>query len=556
MIFRCLFIVCLLFINLVFSQKKASSLTTRLKAFSEHVSKEEIKDSIIEVQNLSDNKQADFYVALANYQQIIFRDYENASKNYYLALEFKNIPSYTKADALNGVGTIYGRFFQNKLALKKYKKSLEIILKHHKDSIKDITSLYNNIGHLFSKESIRDSAAYYFRKGIDFGNKNNIPAMGCYFNLGYWHKNPDSSYYYTKKALEATKILKKDYLLTFCYLNLGANEIARKNYKEADSLLKLSKENALRFKQENYLNELKIQDAKLLIIRNQYKKGVDLLENILPYFYKRTPDYNQLETIYTWLENGYIKLENFKKAHWALQKLNTNNKERENFKKLQLEKGNDYHLEVQKILEEKNTINSRQKAIYFWIIILLIIGILIGYYFFKKHKLQQEKKVDKITRKNKKLSSRVHTLKDEKLLTHQQLLFKNLLVDEKQSFLKQLANDIQSLANNSSSSNKKNLLNIYKKIKQNIKDNIGDEFEYHFNKVHPNFYKSFIDKNFELSKNEMRLAALIKLNFSTKEISDITKQTSNTINVAKSRLKSKLNLNKEDSLYNFIQNTD
>lgn len=528
-------------------------LIKRLKSFSKNVSKEEINQEIKTLYKLSNVKQADFYTAIANYQTVMFRDYTSASKNYYLALEFPEITPYNKADALNGVGVIYSKFFQNKLALNNYKKSLAILLKHHSDSVTDIGSLYNNIGYLYDNENLRDSAIYFYRKGIALGKKHNKPNMGCYFNLGYIQRNPDSVYYYTKKALEATIQQKAEHLLTFCYLNLGTNEISRGNYFEADSLLSLSTKNALRFNQQNYLNEIKIQQARLLIQRDKNKEGILLLESVIPYFYKDSQDFDQLTTIYQSLENAYLKEKNFKKAHWALNKYHTNLNEKKNHKKLQKDQGAINFKAIQKSLLKQTQNNQLKQKWYFGIITSLILLLILSIYLFNRYKKFQKEKVAKFAKQNSELNSNVDVLKDEKLQNHQQLLFKNLLVDEKQTFLKHLASEIKELANKPNNKQKKHLLDIYQKIQLNIKDTIGNEFEYHFNEVHPNFYKAFIEKGFELSKNEMRLAALIKLNFNTKEISEITKQTTNTINVAKSRLKNKLELGKNDSLYNFIQ---
>ena len=57
-----------------------------------------------------------------------------------------------------------------------------------------------------------------------------------------------------------------------------------------------------------------------------------------------------------------------------------------------------------------------------------------------------------------------------------------------------------------------------------------------------------------LTKSEIRLCTFIKLNFSTKEISNITKQSVNSINVAKYRLKSKLELDKNQTIESYFVN--
>lgn len=552
------FVISCLFFYFSFSGFPQSNdsipLYNRLKAFSPNISKEEIATKLKNSHLIPEDKLAQFYVALGNYQYVITRDLEAANKHFYFALDQTIISQYTKADALNGIGTIYSAFFHNDLAIKNFKKALNIIKTQYPDSVADINSLYNNIGHSFSNENLKDSARYYFRKGINFGIKNNSPAMGCYFNMGYAHSDTDSAYYYTQKALEASIKLKKEYLFTFCYLNLGANEVTRKNYTEADSLLNLSEANALKYKQTKYINEIKTQRARILIAKNQHKKAIDVLNEVVPYFVKIN-DYLQLESIYLALEEAYTKSNDYKNAHLTIKKYYENITRKENSKKLKKDKGVDFYKRLEKKLASQKDENATQKKLYWVLILLLLLFFSVVIYLFGKYKKGQQQKALLFKKRNSKLHSRVDSLQDENIQNHQQLLFKNLLVDEKQSFLKQLAKEVKTYAN-SSPKNNSEFLNIYKKIKQNINDTFANEFEYHFEKVHPNFYKSFTKKNFDLSKNEMRLAALIKLNFNTKEISEITKQSTNTINVAKSRLKTKLNLEKNDSLYSSIQNID
>ncbi|WP_459212185.1 tetratricopeptide repeat protein [Aquimarina rhabdastrellae] len=539
--------------NLITAQSKDDkSLLGRLSSFSNDVTQEEISSKLKNLHTIPKDELADFYIALANYQQVIFRDYKKANENYHLALAQSIITEYNKADALNGIATVYSYYFHNDLAIKNYKKALAIIKKNYSDSIIDINSIYSNIGHVFSKENHVDSATYYYRKAIDFGKLKNKPALGAYFNLGNIIKNQDSAYSYTKQALASTIALNKEYLLTFCYLNLGSIEVNRHNLKEADSLLMLSKNNAIKFKQIPYINEIEIQRARSLIANNKITEGIALLNSVKDYFVKEN-NYKQLEIIYLNLEKAFLKNGNFEEAHKALKKYYQNLDNKEKSKKLKYTEGFEFYKEWKQQLDIKNRERAKDKLFYVIIIISLIILISFVVVFFFKYRKEQKAQNDIITHKNVTLHSKVDTLKDKQLLNHQQLLFKNILVDEKQNFLKQLLEDLKEISKDSNANTRKKILSLHQKIQMNIKDDVSKEFEYYFEKVHPTFYKTINEKGFTLSKNEMRLAALIKLNFNTKEISDITKQTTNTIYVAKSRLKNKLDLSKEDSLYDFFQ---
>lgn len=73
----------------------------------------------------------------------------------------------------------------------------------------------------------------------------------------------------------------------------------------------------------------------------------------------------------------------------------------------------------------------------------------------------------------------------------------------------------------------------------------------------PEFNSSFFHnllKDFpDLSVNERRLCALLNMNMTTKEISDITKQSPHSINIARCRLRNKLNLTgRQESIQEFL----
>jgi DNA-binding CsgD family transcriptional regulator len=71
--------------------------------------------------------------------------------------------------------------------------------------------------------------------------------------------------------------------------------------------------------------------------------------------------------------------------------------------------------------------------------------------------------------------------------------------------------------------------------------------------VHNDFYDKLNEKFPNLSANEKRLCAFLRLNMSTKEISAITYQSINSITVARSRLRKKLELDSDENLISFLE---
>ena len=78
------------------------------------------------------------------------------------------------------------------------------------------------------------------------------------------------------------------------------------------------------------------------------------------------------------------------------------------------------------------------------------------------------------------------------------------------------------------------------------------EFEIRFQRVHTDFYKNLSSKFPDLSPNELRMCAFLKLNMATKDIASVTYQTTNSIDVARHRLRQKFGLGKDENLVAFL----
>jgi len=102
-------------------------------------------------------------------------------------------------------------------------------------------------------------------------------------------------------------------------------------------------------------------------------------------------------------------------------------------------------------------------------------------------------------------------------------------------------------------SENKNLINdIISQIDIRIKSDIWERFETSFNAVHSNFYQNILTKFPNLTKTELKLSALLMLGMNSKDISSILNQTTDSIKVARYRLRKKLNLIAKENLQGFL----
>jgi len=85
-----------------------------------------------------------------------------------------------------------------------------------------------------------------------------------------------------------------------------------------------------------------------------------------------------------------------------------------------------------------------------------------------------------------------------------------------------------------------------RELHRSVESEIWEDFELRFKEVHSDFYTKLIHTFPDLSPNEQRLCAFLKLNMSTKEISELTGQSSKALEMARYRLRIKLNISGTD----------
>ncbi len=197
---------------------------------------------------------------------------------------------------------------------------------------------------------------------------------------------------------------------------------------------------------------------------------------------------------------------------------------------------------------------------YFLIVALLII-VSLGYFvrsLFKRRLAQQYEKVVK---------KQIDILQKEKS-EHDLKMLKVRLKDEEKNLVNltmenvkrnAMLNDIRldaDLTATELSDNKmlqKKLKHILKRIDFYLNsDDTQDLFEKYFNAIHDGFYDRLLKAHPDVTRNDMKLCAYIKLNLNTKEIAAYMNIAPSSVEVARYRLRKKLNLEQEISLQKYI----
>jgi ligand-binding sensor domain-containing protein/DNA-binding CsgD family transcriptional regulator len=150
-------------------------------------------------------------------------------------------------------------------------------------------------------------------------------------------------------------------------------------------------------------------------------------------------------------------------------------------------------------------------------------------------------------------------LKNERLITEIEiantaLASTSMHLVQKEELLTKIKHDLSKLNTNiPSDENLYNLRKIIRLLSSEEKSAEGwEQFSIYFNKVHANFLEDLKAVYGNLTSNDMKLAAYLKLGLSTKEIAELMKISPRGVEISRYRLRKKLQIPAEVSLFTFF----
>lgn len=204
-----------------------------------------------------------------------------------------------------------------------------------------------------------------------------------------------------------------------------------------------------------------------------------------------------------------------------------------------------YHMDFIGALEGKTEEESSLWFLLFDVTSGLLIIIAIYYLLIVRRKKQRVVAVDKV----------VHESETEELRlalsqTQRELVTRNVQLTQQSELLDKIADELQSLGTETVVA--KDLTRVVSTLKSSNSLINWSEFELSFNQLHPQFFHNLNKLYPGLTANERRLCAFICLNLSNKEISEISQKSVRSIEVARYRLRRKMDLNREESLISIL----
>lgn len=221
--------------------------------------------------------------------------------------------------------------------------------------------------------------------------------------------------------------------------------------------------------------------------------------------------------------------------------------------------------------EQSSKHNVGLTAIYFWIglsLMFLIILVFLYYLWMKrktvwlaKHELKslEEKYLLKIESLEKSLKDKIHRQDDlgkELKFRQSEMVTMAMSIIHKNEFLNSLKNEIVKIKTNIRDQEVRLGLNkLSLMITQDLSiDRDREKFQMHINEQNSNFIHQLTESFPTMTDNEKRLASLLRLNLSSKEIASILNISPKSVEMNRYRLRKKLKVDPKVSLSDFIRN--
>ncbi|MGE0079633.1 MAG: tetratricopeptide repeat protein [Bacteroidales bacterium] len=198
------------------------------------------------------------------------------------------------------------------------------------------------------------------------------------------------------------------------------------------------------------------------------------------------------------------------------------------------------------IADQKNELQRKQVLITILVAIGLILGALLVLIY-----ILQKKRITESQLQNEELHNK--NLQQEIDFQNRELSSITLILSEKNGILNSLLTQMERFRNNKEMSNSCELA-LRKLITDNLRsENEWESFKLHFEKVHPDFFFKLKNLCHNLSENELRLCAYIRIGMTSKQISQMISVLPATINTNRYLLRKKFELSQEASLDDYIR---
>lgn len=456
-------------------------------------------------------------------------------------------------------------------ALEAYQKALSLAEEEGNYRAKAFNLSFIGFVH-FSLEDYTTSLQYY-RQSLLISRKKGYEGnyMRQNNNLGTVYLRQglmDSAIHYFEKSYQLAEKLEQEYSMTLisvnlanCYVYSGKVENGRAILDKAIETLKKSNNSAMLGQAYGNLGFWYLQQVKNASDDQTYPERYLLATSIEAFhkavrIHKESKQYELLKHWYLNLRDAYVLEQNTDSAIYYYDQLQAVRDTLFNLEKqkqiAQLEAVRAAALkdaQIQVLKQEKAYEGLWRKSLTVAIVLSILVIVFLIMWMGAQRKRARQAQENALLREQQ--------LQENLDLRNRQLTSHALQILQKNSLMEELKADIKQLRGRSAPEQGKDLNNLMNRLSQGLQlDQDWDKFKVYFEEVHPRFFKQLTEGREALTTSEQRHAAMVKLGMSLKESASILSIEPGSVKIARNRLKKKLGLSAEDDLNSFLKSID
>ncbi|MEM7106629.1 MAG: hypothetical protein AAF519_00290 [Bacteroidota bacterium] len=494
-----------------------------------------------------------------------FENPDSATVLYINAIEESKVNA-DSAQMIQGLIYLSFHYAQNANFLAAYDGYWEALsLADQSNDSTALAQIYEGLGWLYSLFSRLETGKRYFETSAEVGKqliaRNELPEsslLNAYYGLAVLHRNAlenELARQYIDTCLmvkDPTNRMSEAFVnieLAFVLGNEG-------NYQESLQRINMYRE-FFAEKQPSYLVIIDSFLAGIYYENNMYDESEQYYLKALEAGAKYKSHQDLIPDIYEHLSHIYAETNRDKKAYEYLVVAKSLEEEQfgpqsENNQKILAitdkyrakQESKQRELEKQKIkkLEQEAEIYSLKSLLLYLTVIFLTILIFVIYRFLRTRYKAQKAAIN--------LENKVKLEKAREVLEvkNKELTASTLQLIERDELLADLRERLKAQKNGE---NGKEIGKLVTHIDINKSHN-WDEFNARFISVNSKFYNNLKESFPNLSQGDKKICALIKLNFSSKDMSRLLGISVESVHTTRYRLRKKLNLSRQDNLEDFV----
>ncbi len=527
---------------------------------------------------------------------IVSRNYDSSFRSLNRAIKLSQDMEYNRwlYDIYNEYARLMNLSGNFSIELENYFKMLKILdekLSQNHDStevMKQYAELYLLVGRTYFNLENQEKSLSYYSKSMDFCNKiyardKSYPIkqrmLVLYNNIGsvYLTQNDlTKAQHNYEQALNINKEINNLLFYATLYNNMGIISKTKGDYSTAFSYYNQALELRAQMNDTAGIAQVYNNLGDCYLLTGDVNKSIGVLNEALTYGKLANNLTSQLKaanflTLAYEKAGQYEQSLEFQRLYNVLKDSINNTDQIRLAGRLEMQYLFDKQQKENELNQEIELARKQRKALIFMAISgILFFSFIILFLLNRNQKIKikrNELLQEGLLLESKNLSLEKQFLELEKANLQKELDFRNkelefrnkelathvMYLIRKNEFISSITNRLLELKEQISLKNKGGIQEIVREMKSNVDNTVWGEFEIRFQQVHNEFYTKLNELHPDLTPNEKKICAFLRLNMTTKDISSITFQTAKSIQVARVRLRKKMGMAQDENLIAFLQ---